>query len=173
MAKKDDLKAELTRLGISFDEDATAKELEALLPSDDVVLVEPDDASTNEPTVAEQNNALKVLHGTNLPSGKVDAPAADSHDEIEVGDPQLLRPADLPLVIKPAGGGSWKNDEQAAYAATLNAAAYSFPQRWAEVKDVEVARLKEIGTNPDRYYFYTGTQKGATGVVSYKNKLLD
>lgn len=170
MAKKDDLKAELTKLGIAFDEDATAKELEDLLPADDAVLEEPEDASTAANT---EFVAKTMPNATNLPSGKVGAPAADSHDDIEVGDPQLLRPADLPLVVKPANGGTWKNDEQAAYATTLNAAAYSFPQRWAEVKDVEIARLKEIGTNPDRFYFYTGTQKGATGVVSYKNKLID
>lgn len=172
MTKKDDLKAELTKLGISFDEGASAKELEALLPADDAVLAEPEDASTED----EKNTAFvasTISNATNLPSGKVDAPAADSHDDIEVGDPQLLRPAELPLVIKPANNGTWKNDEQASYAATLNAAAYSYPERWKEVKDVEIARLKEIGINPDRFYFYTGTQKGATGVVSYKNKLID
>lgn len=170
MAKKDDLKAELTKLGIAFDEGMKVAELEALLPASDTTLQEADDASTAENVAF---STAKIVHADNLPSGISNAPAADSHDDIEVGDPQLLRPAELPLVIKPANGGDWKNDEQAAYAATLNAAAYSFPQRWAEVKDVEIARLKEIGTNPDRYYFYTGTQKGATGVVSYKNKLTE
>lgn len=172
MAKKDDIKTELTKLGISFDENASAKDLEALLPAGDEVLAEPEDSSTEEVANIAYSTA-KIVQADNLPSGKVDAPAADSHDDIEVGDPQLLRPAELPLVIKPANGGTWKNDEQAQYAATLNAAAYAFPQRWAEVKDVEIARLKEIGTNPDRFYFYTGTQKGALGSVSYKNKLID
>lgn len=171
MAKKNDLKAELTKLGIAFDENAKVADLEALLPAADAVLSE-----TPAPTVVEEvanNTALKEMHGTNQPSGKIDVPTADSHDDIEVGDPQVLRPSELPLVIKPANGGDWKNDEQAAYAATLNAAAYSFPKRWVEVKDVEIARLKEIGTNPDAYYKYTGTQKGETGIVSYKNKLID
>lgn len=161
MAKKDDLKAELTKLGIAFDENATNKELEALLPAGDPILNEPEDL-TEAHTV-----------DTGLPSAKQTAPVAESDDDIEVGDPQLLRPSELPLVIKPAQGGEWKNEEQAMYAATLNAAAYSFPDRWNEVKDVEIARLKEIGTNPDRFYFYTGTQKGASGTVSYKNKLID
>lgn len=174
MAKKDDIKAELTKLGIAFDEGAKVADLKALLPAGDTVLNEADDASIEVDTpVAQQNEVLKALHGTNLPSAQPSAPAADSHDDIEVGDPQLLRPSELPLVIKPANGGEWKNDEQAQYAATLNAAAYAFPQRWAEVKDVEIARLKEIGANPERFYIYTGTQKGATGTVSYKNKLID
>lgn len=161
MAKKNDLKAELTKLGIAFDEGATNKELEALLPAGDPILNEPEDL-----------NEAHVVDG-GLPSAKPAAPATDSDDEIEVGDPQLLRPSELPLVIKPANGGEWKNEEQALYAATLNASAYSFPERWKEVKDIEIARLKEIGTNPDRYYHYTGTQKGATSTVSYKNKLID
>lgn len=141
MAKKDDLKAELTKLGIAFDEDAKVAELEALLPAGDEVLTETEDA-----------------------------PEANK-DEIEVGDPEVLRPTTLPLVITPTSG-SWKNDEQALYAQTLNAAAYSFPQRWKEVKAVEIARLKEIGENPERYYFYTGTQKGEDN-LQYKNKLID
>ena len=111
MAKKDDLKAELTKLGIAFDENATNKELEALLPAGDPILEQPEDLT----------EAHAVDGG--LPSAKPKAPKADSHDEIEVGDPQLLRPTELPLVIKPANGGEWKNEEQALYAATLNAAA--------------------------------------------------
>lgn len=170
MAKKDDIKAELTKLGIAFDEDAKVADLQALLPANDPVADEPEAAP-----VAQSNDDFikaKLAGAVNLPSGTVDAPSADSHDDIEVGDPQLLRPTELPLVIKPAKGGEWKNEEQAMYASTLNAAAYSFPQRWAEVKDVEIARLKEIGENPAAFYKYTGTQKGENA-VTYKNKLID
>lgn len=163
---KKELQAELTSLGIAFDDSATKEELAALLPAE-----APAEAEAVTPAVAN-DVALKVLHGSNLPSGNVDAPDADSHDEIEVSDPLLLRPTELPLVIKPANGGEWNNEEQAAYAKTLNAAAYSNPTRWNEVKNVEIARLKEIGVTPDRYYFYTGTVKGENN-LSYKNKLID
>lgn len=125
MSKKEDLKAELTKLGIAFDDAAKNADLEALLPAGDAVLNEPEDAL-----------------------------------DIEVDDPQDVRPQELPLLIKPANGGSWANNEQSEYAKILNAAAYANPTNWAVVKDVEIARLKEIGTNPDAYYKYTGTQRG-------------
>lgn len=90
-------------------------------------------------------------------------------DSLVVGDPLEFRPTELPLVIKPPEGKDWANREQAAYARVLNAAAYS-NKLWSKnqmshdgkelpnsaIKDVEVARLIEIGNNPDAYYKYTG-----------------
>lgn len=145
MAKKDDLKAELTRLGITFDDTMTNVQLEALLPADNVVSKEPEDAPV--------------------------APEVPANG-IVVSDPQVLRPVELPLVIKPIEGQSWKNTEQEAYAKVLNAAAYARPAQWAIVKDAEIARLVEIGTNPDKYYTYTGTMKGDAGNFTIKNNLL-
>ena len=153
MSKKEDIKAELTKLGIAFDETATTAELESLLPADDAVLKEPED----------------VISVGNL----------------QIGDPTALRPTELPLVVKPPVGMDWLNDEQVRYAQTLNAAAYS-NKMWAvpqkdsngkdipnsSIRDVELARLVEIGTNPDRYYFYTGEAKGEVPAFAIKNKLL-
>lgn len=165
MAKKDDLKTELTKLGIAFDDSMTNAELEALVPAGDPVLSEPEDV----PAPIRIAQAQTTPGG--LPSAVSKAPAAESHVSVEVGDPQLLRPVELPLVIKPANGGSWANDEQARYAATLNAAAYSNPVLWAQVKDAEVARLVEIGTNPAKFYQYTGISPQGEN-LSYKNKLI-
>lgn len=112
------------------------------------------------------------LHMQNLPSGVVAAPAADSHDGIEIADPLVLRPVDLPLVIKPSNGGEWKNKEQDAYAKVLNAYAYKNPTKWAARKNVEIARLVEIGSNPAAYYKYSGTSPEGEN-VSFKNKLIE
>lgn len=90
-------------------------------------------------------------------------------DSLQVEDPEIYRPKQLPLVIKPAEGQSWANPEQEAYAKILNAAAYSNPL-WStnqttfdgveipnsSIKAVEIARLVEIGKNPSAYYKYTG-----------------
>lgn len=91
---------------------------------------------------------------------------------LETVDPLVVRPVELPLVVKPANGASWKNNEQAEYAKILNAAAYARPEQWtknqinestgAEIpnsstKDIELKRLVEIGDNPARYYVYTGS----------------
>lgn len=89
-----------------------------------------------------------------------------------VGDPQILRPTELPLVIKPPVGQDWLNPEQAEYAKILNAAAYA-NKNWPKVKDVEIARLVEIGTDPEKFYGYTGTAKDEVPSLTYKNKLLE
>ncbi len=140
MSKKDDIKAELTKLKIAFDDNATISDLEALLPADDAVLKEPDDVITAK--------------------------------NIIVGDPQVLRPTELPLVITPPEGQDWANPEQAAYAKVLNAAAYA-NKNWKDVKIVEIARLVEIGNNPEQYYVYTGIAKEEAANLTYKNKLLE
>lgn len=75
------------------------------------------------------------------------AKVAESTDFI-VEDPQILRPKELPLIIKPAKGTDWANPQQAAFAATLNGYAYKNPEKWASKKTALLAQLKELGTNP-------------------------
>lgn len=89
--------------------------------------------------------------------------------EIEVGDPQILRPKELPLVVKPVGG-EWKNEAQARFAKTLNGYAYKNPEKWAKKKDVLIAQLKELETNPGKVFVLEG---GKEGNLSFKNKLIE
>ena len=98
---------------------------------------------------------------------------------IEVGDPVALRPVELPLVVKPADGGEWKNDAQKEYAAVLNAYAYKNPAKWNAIvsrpgmpelrkKDILVKQLAELGDDPSKIVLYRGNREG----VTYKNKLI-
>jgi len=96
-----------------------------------------------------------------------EAAKAASSDFI-VEDPQILRPKELPLVIKPAKGTEWANPEQAAFAATLNGYAYKNPEKWAVKKTVLLAQLKELGTNPG----LLGKLQGAGINVKFSNKLV-
>lgn len=77
-------------------------------------------------------------------------------DEIEVNDPMVLRPKELPLVVKLPEGAS---KAQIAYAKILNAYAYQNPTKWMEKKDDRVVNgamvkglitiLKELKNAPD------------------------
>lgn len=96
--------------------------------------------------------------------------------ELEVQSPEVARPKELPLVVKPAGGAEWKNPQQAKYAAILNAFAYRNPDKWAINKDDRteavihnnvttqvsvkglLSKLLELGDNPGLYTAYTGEQ---------------
>lgn len=92
---------------------------------------------------------------------------AKKSEKIIVADPQVLRPRELPLVVKTASG-KWANEAQARFAANLNAYAYKNPEKWAEKKDVLIAQLEELATKPNKIVFYEGAQ----GNLSYKNKLI-
>lgn len=72
----------------------------------------------------------------------------ETNDEqaIEVGDPQSLRPVDLPLVVKLPADAS---KAQIAYAQTLNSYAYQNPDKWAIKKDLLIAKLRELKNAPD------------------------
>lgn len=86
----------------------------------------------------------------------------EEQDEIVVGDPQLLRPVDLPLVVTLPAGAS---EAQKQYAKYLNAYAYQNPKKWAEKKDDRdvldergnvtgkvkglITKLKELKNAPD------------------------
>lgn len=131
----------LSALGIPFDSSKKKEELEVLLPADQVT----------------QDAPAPVV---------VAVPDAESHDGIEVSDPLIMRPVDLPLVVKPTGG-SWKNDAQAKFAATINAYAYRNPAKWEAKKDRLVAKLSELATNPGLLVRLEG---GLDSNLTYKDK---
>lgn len=97
----------------------------------------------------------------------------DSVAGIEVGDPQVLRPVELPLVVKPANGGEWANDAQAQYAMVLNGYAYKNPKKWEKKKDKLVKQLAELASNPEKLNVLMGTGDADSGKLSYKNKAID
>ncbi len=86
---------------------------------------------------------------------------------IIVGDPEVLRPVELPLVVKLEDGQDWANEAQAEYAKTLNGYAYKNPTKWAKKKDELIARLTEIGEDPSKLNLYKGIEENLT----YGNKL--
>lgn len=99
--------------------------------------------------------------------------------EINVADPLVLRPRELPLVVTPAGG-SWKNEAQAEYAKIVNAYAYKNPKKWNAViakegllsgkskKDILIARLAEIGNDPEMLNKYSPQDAN----TKFSNKLM-
>jgi hypothetical protein len=91
-----------------------------------------------------------------------------------VGDPQVLRPVELPLVVKMPEGQSWANPQQEEYSKTLNAYAYQNSNKWAKKKGVLLARLKELAENPEKLQVFKGEPDLEDGgKVSYKNKLIE
>lgn len=100
------------------------------------------------------------------------AKADGEFGDIIVGDPQVLRPVELPLVIKLPEGKSW-TPEQQEYVNGLNGYAYKNPKKWAKKKNVLLARLIEIGNDPSKLKFYQGEpEQEQEGKVEYKNKLI-
>lgn len=102
------------------------------------------------------------------------APASN----IIVEDPQVLRPRELPLVIKPASG-SWANAAQEEFARTLNGYAYKNPEKWAEKKDDRklpngkvipglISQLENLARDPEGIIKLRG---GDTN-ISFNNKLI-
>lgn len=104
--------------------------------------------------------------------------SSETIGDIEITDPQTILPKELPLVIKPAKGGEWKNPEQARYAATLNGYAYRNPEKFAAkkgdktVKDPVtgketvvkglISKLQEIGEDPSKLALYESNNGGLT-----------
>lgn len=113
--------------------------------------------------------------------------ANETIGDISVSDPEIARPRELPLIVKPANGGEWKNKEQAEYAKVVNAYAYKNPDKWKAVisyegkfagkskKDVLIARLAEIGENPRMLQVYSPQERDAEGKakLQYRNKLME
>ena len=88
--------------------------------------------------------------------------------EIEVSDPEIARPKELPLVVKPKGG-EWANEAQAEFARTLNGYAYKNPEKWDEKKAVLLTQLASLENKPQDIVLYRGNQTK----VGYKNKLIE
>jgi len=87
----------------------------------------------------------------------------------QVSDPEVLRPVELPLVVKPAKGNDWANEEQASYARIINSYAYQNPAKFATKKASLLAKLKEIGDDPSALEKYSPDTLGR-GSVQYNNK---
>lgn len=76
----------------------------------------------------------------------MDTEIEKNEQDIEVGDPQLLRPTELPLVVKLPEGAS---KAQIEYAKKLNSYAYQNPTKWAKKKDKLIENLKALKDAPD------------------------
>jgi hypothetical protein len=76
---------------------------------------------------------------------KVEAEVIDDSG-ITVGDPALLRPTEVPLVVTLPANASLA---QIAYAKGLNAYAYQNPIKWEQKKDKLIERLKSLKNAPD------------------------
>jgi len=93
----------------------------------------------------------------------------EKSDGIIVGDPQLLRPTELPLVVKPESG-EWANEAQAELAKVINAYAYKDPVKFAVKKETLITQLKDLGKNPENIVKLRGNKSEN---LSYKNKLIE
>lgn len=141
----------------------------------------------NKKEIIEKLTELNIAHD---PSAKVAdlkalLPKVDSDSQTPskgetdengfiVGDPVLLRPVELPLVVKLPEGESWANPQQEEYSKTLNAYAYKNAKKWAKKKGVLLARLKELAENPEKLQVFKGEPDlEDSGKVSYKNKLIE
>lgn len=133
-------------------------------------------AELEEKGIAHDPEASKEDLEALLPG---DESSTETIGDVEVGDPQILRPVELPLVVKPAKGGEWANEAQAKYAAGLNAYAYKNPAKWAAKKNDRtvngkvilglISKLIEIGKDPSALQKYTGNSDSA-GSVKYSDK---
>lgn len=98
-------------------------------------------------------------------SEDVKNPSMKKDGDYEVGDPQELRPQELPFVIsKPKGGFNSEREEQ--YWKNLNAYAYKNPEKWEEKKSELIERLKEIRKSEKASNKYMSNDKK----VSYQSK---
>ncbi len=117
---------------------------------------------------AEEKAAAKAAKDAEK-AAKVGDSATETIGDIEVGNPLVLRPVELPLVIKPADGGEWANEAQAEYAKYLNAYAYKNPTKWQVKKATLIAKLANLAKKPQDLAVYQG---GGQGNLSYNNKLI-
>lgn len=135
--KKDEVIAKLNELGIVHDPKAKFADLEKLLPT-----------QGSGPTSDKEEESTGSI-------------------EIVAEDPEVLRPKELPLLIKPAKG-DWANPAQAEYARILNGYAYKNPDKWRKKKDVLLKQLAELEKNPGLLVLLKGG-KPVAGEVSFTN----
>ena len=98
-------------------------------------------------------------------------PAVPEYD-FDVDEPLIIKPQDLPLVVKPSAGKEWANREQAEYAMTLNGYAYKNPKKWQKKKAKLLSNLKRLGTDPEYINFVRGGEDVNTR-LTYSNKLVE
>ncbi len=131
---------------------STAAEKKAQKEARKVVVDQLNDLGIPFDVKESTENLETILHNHNNPT-EVKPLAAkpaptDTSADFEVGDPELLRPRTLPLVIKQradVNGGEWFNESQALWARTLNGYAYQNTRKWNKKKPVLLAILKELG----------------------------
>jgi hypothetical protein len=99
------------------------------------------------------------------------APAAPEHD-FDVAEPLIIKPQDLPLVVKPSAGKQWANEAQAEYAKTLNGYAYKNPAKWEAKKGKLLKNLTRLATEPSYINFLRGAEE-ANKSLTYGNKLME
>lgn len=170
---KPDVIKQLTAAKIKFSARAKLEDLVKLLPTGPVpsapgaVLPHADQTIPQDPRTPKAGSIVD----------------ASVHTDIEVGDPEILRPRTLPLVVKPAGKtddelrdlpfGGWEHEAASQYAQTLNAYAYKNPGKWAVKKNVLIGRLQEIRKDASKLAFYRGGPEAGNGTVKYTDKRLE
>ena len=124
--------------------------------------------------LTDEQKAAKAAEKAAKAAAKAAGSEADtSYEGIVVGDPLLLRPVELPLVVKPADEEvGWANDAQAEYANILNAYAYKNPKKWEIKKDVLLKQLVGLAKDPSKLSVYTGIAADE-GRLSYKNRVIE
>lgn len=101
----------------------------------------------------------------------VETPATPEYD-FEVSAPKIIKPQDLPLVVKPNAGKEWANPEQAEYAKTLNGYAYKNPDKWELKKSKLLKNLTRLAIEPSFINFLRGAEPENTK-LTYSNKLME
>lgn len=89
----------------------------------------------------------------------------EESDEIIIGEPLIMRPQDLPLVVTLPASAS---KAQVHFAGVLNAYAYKNPKKWEKKKTALIAELKRLKDAPD-----PEPEPDGMGRISYKNKLIE
>jgi hypothetical protein len=102
---------------------------------------------------------------------EVVAPVTPEYD-FEVTAPKIIKPQDLPLVVKLNAGKEWANAEQAEYAKTLNGYAYKNPNKWEAKKGKLLKNLTRLATEPSYINFLRGSVDENTR-LTYSNKLME
>lgn len=100
------------------------------------------------------------------------APVATPEHDFDVAEPFIIKPQDLPLVVKPSAGKEWANDAQAEYAKTLNGYAYKNPAKWQTKKGKLLKNLTRLATEPSFINFLRGAEDENKS-LTYGNKLMD
>lgn len=141
-----------------------AQAAKAQAPAAPTVPEKTDEVVTPAPEVAPE-----AAPAAPEPTPEPVAPAAEV-DDITIDDPEILRPKELPFVVKPPKAG-WANGAQAEYARVLNAYAYSNPAKFKAKKETLVKNLKALAENPGLLNVLIGDASGGTSNLSFKNHI--